>query len=88
LMSALFGFSQSAAQGFGLALVAPGTLAGLGAYAAAGDVDWPVGLLLAAGGFAAVPYGVKLAVGLPERKLQLCFAGLMVVSAVTLILKR
>jgi uncharacterized protein len=88
LMSALFGFSQSAAQGFGLALVAPGTLAGLTAYAAAGDVDWPVGMTLAIGGFAAVPYGVKLAVGLPERQLQLCFAGLMVVSAVTLILKR
>jgi hypothetical protein len=88
LMAALFGFSQAAAQGFGLALVAPGTLAGLAAYTAAGDVDWPVGLTLAAGSFAAVPYGVKLAVALPERRLQLCFAGLMVISAVTLILKR
>lgn len=88
LMSLLFGFSQSASQGFGLALVAPGTLAGMAAYAAAGDVDWPVGLALAAGGFATVPYGVKLAVRLPEKALRLCFAALMVVSAVALILKR
>lgn len=88
LMSLLFGFSQSASQGFGLALVAPGTLAGLAAYAAAGDVDWPVGFALAIGGVLTVPYGVKLAVRLPERTLRLCFAGLMVISAVTLILKR
>jgi uncharacterized membrane protein YfcA len=88
LMSILFGFSQAVSQGFGLALVAPGTLAGLWAYAAAGDIDWPVGLTLAVGGLVTVPYGVKLAVRLPERSLRLSFAGLMVLSAVTLILKR
>jgi uncharacterized membrane protein YfcA len=87
LMSLLFGFSQSASQGFALALVAPGTLAGLAAYARAGDVDWPVGFALAAGGILTVPYGVKLAVRLPERRLRLCFAGLMVLAALALILK-
>lgn len=84
LMSILFGMSQAAAQGFGLALVAPGTLAGIATYALAGDVDWPRGLALAAGSVAAVPCGVRLAYRLPERALRLAFAGLMVLSAVAL----
>jgi uncharacterized membrane protein YfcA len=87
LVSILFGTSQAVAQGFGLALVAPGTLAGIATYGVAGDVDWVPGLALAAGGIAAVPYGVGLAYRLPERVLRLAFAALMVASAVALLVR-
>ena len=88
LLSYLFDVSQAVAQGLGLALVAPGTLAGMATYAYAGDVDWAVGIPLAAGGLLTVPIGVKIAYGLPERALRATFGALMVVSAVALILKR
>ncbi len=87
LMSFLFGVSQAAAQGLGLALVAPGTLVGIATYAAAGDVDWAIGIPLAVGGVLSVPSGVKLAYKLPERTLRLTFTALMVVAALGLILR-
>lgn len=85
LMSYLFVLSQAAAQGMGLALVAPGTLVGIATYAAAGDVDWAVGIPLAIGGVLAVPSGVKLAYKLPERVLRLAFSGLMALAALALL---
>ena len=87
LVSILFGTSQAVAQGFGLALVAPGTLAGIATYAVAGDVDWLPGLALAVGGITAVPYGVRLAYRLPERVLRFAFAALMVASALALLVR-
>jgi hypothetical protein len=87
LMSYLFGLSQAAAQGMGLALVAPGTLVGIATYAAAGDVDWTMGIPLAVGGVLSVPSGVKLAYKLPERTLRLAFSALIVVAAVALIVR-
>jgi uncharacterized protein len=85
LLAFFFALPQAAAQGFGLALVAPGTLVGIATYAAAGDVNWAMGIPLAIGGVLAVPYGVKLAYRLPERSLRLVFAALMVVAAVALV---
>lgn len=87
LMSYLFVVSQAAAQGFGLALVAPGTLVSIATYAAAGDVDWLTGIALAAGGVLAVPSGVKLAHRLPERTLRLAFSALMALAALVLIVR-
>ena len=87
LMSYLFVLTQAAAQGLGLALVAPGTLVGIATYAAAGDVDWSIGLPLAVGGVIAVPSGVKLAYKLPERTLRIAFSALMVVAALALIVR-
>lgn len=84
LMSALFGVSQAAAQGLGLALVAPGTLVALATYAGAHDVQWGIALPLAAGGVLAVPAGVALAYRLPERTLRLLFAALIATAAVAL----
>jgi uncharacterized membrane protein YfcA len=84
LVSLLFAFPQAIAQGFGLALVAPGTLVGVATYAWAGDVDWALGIPLALGSIATVPLGVSVAHRLPERRLRLIFAGLMVVSAALL----
>ena len=87
LTSFLFGVSQAAAQGLGLALVTPGTLVGVATYAVAGDVDWAVGIPLAIGGVLSVPSGVKVAYKLPERTLRLAFTALMVVAALALIVR-
>jgi uncharacterized membrane protein YfcA len=86
-MSLLFVVTQAAAQGFGLALIAPGTLVGIATYAAAGDVDWSMGIPLALGAALTVPSGVKLAYALPERALRLAFSALMVLAAAALIVR-
>ena len=69
----LFGVTQTAAQGLGLAMVAPGTLVALWTYASAGHVNWVVGLPMAAGGVVSISWGVALAHHLPERRLRLLF---------------
>jgi uncharacterized membrane protein YfcA len=87
ILALLFGLSQAAAQGLGLALVAPGTVVGLIAYIRAGDVDWALGIPLALGGFAFVNAGVKLAYRLPDRTLRLLFSLLLAASAAALFWK-
>jgi uncharacterized membrane protein YfcA len=87
VLSLLFGYSQTAAQGLSLALVAPGTIVGIVTYAVAGDVDWAIGIPLALGGVLFVRHGVALAHHLPERTLRLLFCGLLGVAAAALFLK-
>lgn len=87
VLSLLFGYSQTAAQGLSLALVAPGTIVGMATYAVAGDVDWGTGIPLALGGVLFVRHGVALAHRLPERTLRLLFCGLLGVAAGALFLK-
>ncbi len=82
ILSVLYGISQATAQGFGLALVAPGTIVNLLTYGGAGDIDWPIGALLAVGGLFTVRLGVGLAHRLPERALRLVFAGLVLAGSV------
>ncbi len=86
-MSALFGLSQVAAQGMGLALVAPGTVVSIITYALARDVEWIPGIALALGGVVSVPHGVNLAKRLPERVLRGLFVVLMLASAIGLVLR-
>jgi len=88
VMSALFDLSHVAAQGMGLALVAPGTVVSIITYAGAHDVDWIPGIALAAGGAFAVPHGVNLAKRLPERVLRTLFIALMLAAAAGLISRR
>ncbi len=85
VLSLFFGYSQTAAQGLSLALVAPGTLVGIVTYALAADVDWGIGIPLALGGTVCVRYGVALAHRLPERTLRLLFCGLLAVTAAALL---
>jgi hypothetical protein len=59
--------------GFGLALVAPGSVIALAAYAGAGQVDWRLGIPLAVGGAVAISAGVAFAQSLPERRLRFAF---------------
>jgi uncharacterized protein len=86
-MSVLFGLSQVAAQGMGLALVAPGTVVSIATYALARDINWVPGIALALGGACSVPHGVNLARRLPERVLRGLFVVLMLASAMGLVLR-
>ena len=67
-----------------LALVIPGSAIALATYAAAGNVDWGLGVPLAIGGTLSVSVGVALAHRLPERRLRLGFCGLLAVTAALL----
>lgn len=84
LLTAFFGVRQVEAQGLGLALVCPSAVVALFTYAAAGQVDWRIGIPLAVGGTAAISAGVALAHRLPERLLRLGFCALLLVTAVLL----
>jgi hypothetical protein len=88
LLALFFGYAQTEAQGLSLALVAPGTIVGIVAYALAGDVDWAIGIPLALGGVFSVRYGVALAHRLPETTLRLLFCVMLAAASVGLFLKR
>ena len=88
MMSTFFGLTQVAAQGMGLALVAPGTIVSIITYAVAHDVEWIPGIALAAGGIITVPHGVNLAKRLPERALRMLFILVMLAAAAGLALCR
>lgn len=85
LLTTFFGVSQFVAQGLGLSMVLPGTFIAIGTYAWHGQVDWLVGIPLAIGGIAMVPYGVRLAVSLPERRLKRLFAFMLLIIMVLLL---
>jgi uncharacterized membrane protein YfcA len=84
-LSLVFAYSQTEAQGLSLALVAPGTIVGIVAYALANDVDWGIGIPLALGGTVCVRYGVALAHRLPERRLRLLFCALLAAASIGLL---
>jgi uncharacterized membrane protein YfcA len=85
-LTAFFGVRHVEGQGLGLALVAPGSVIALVAYAGAGQVDWRLGIPLAVGGVAAISAGVAFAHSLPERRLRFAFCGLLVLIAALLAL--
>lgn len=69
----LFGMQQTRAQGMALALVVPGALVALVAYAQGGNVSWGTGLPMALGGVLSVSWGVALAHRLPAARLRVLF---------------
>ncbi len=78
IFTSLFGIrQQTLAQGLSLALVVPGSLMALLAYAQAGHVNWAMGVPMAIGGLISISWGVALAHSLPERLLRLAFCGLL-----------
>jgi uncharacterized membrane protein YfcA len=87
LFTMFFGMTQAAAQGLGLAMVAPGTIVTITEYALAHDVDWSVGIPLALGGVFSVPAGVALAHRLPDSVLRFLFGLLLLGSAIALYLR-
>ena len=85
-LTTFFGRTQAEAQGLALALIVPGTVIALATYAHAGQVDWQMGVPLAAGGMIGIYGGVAAAHKLPEKQLRLLFCGLLVLTAGMLIL--
>ncbi|HRL21286.1 MAG TPA: sulfite exporter TauE/SafE family protein [Alcaligenes sp.] len=86
-LTSRMGYSQTGAQGLALSMIIPGTLVALFTYAAHGQVNWQVGLPMAIGSLALVPYGVRLAYRLPEVRLKFIFA-CMLVLIMSLLLAR
>jgi len=84
LLSGWCGQRQTTAQGLSLALVAPSSVVALATYAQAQQVDWRLGLPLAAGGLFTVSAGVTLAHKLPERQMRKAFALVMLATGIWL----
>ena len=85
----VFGFTQQKAQGTSLvALLAPvGALAVLN-YAKAGNIDWKIGGLIAAGFLGGAFLGSKISLSLDENLLRKSFAIFIGVVAVMLFFKK
>jgi uncharacterized membrane protein YfcA len=84
---AFFGFTQTAAQGLVLAMLAPSTLVALATYAHLGFVNWTVAIPLAIGSILTISHGVHLAHKLPEKQLRRVFAGMLFISATAMLIR-
>lgn len=82
----LFGMQQTRAQGMALALVVPGALTALLAYAQGGNVSWAIGLPMAIGGVLSVSWGVLLAHRLPAARLRQLFCFVLLGTAAAMLL--
>lgn len=87
ILTTVFRLSQTGAQALALTMIIPGTFVALFAYALHGQAEWMVGLPMALGSIFLVPYGVKLAYALPEPRLKLAFACMLLVIMVLLLIK-
>lgn len=87
VLTSLFGTTQVVAQGLSLALALPSTGVTLVTYAVHHEVDWMIGVPLAAGGLMSISWGVKIAHAMPERMLRAMFCGFLVFCAVMLAFK-
>lgn len=87
LLTTVFRYTQTGAQGLALSMVVPSTTVGLLTYSWHGQVDWVVGIPLALGSIVMVPYGVRLAYSLPEPRLKLIFACMLLVIMMMLLIK-
>ncbi|NYT63120.1 sulfite exporter TauE/SafE family protein [Alcaligenaceae bacterium] len=87
ILTTVFCLTQVGAQALALSMIVPGTFVALFAYAAHGQADWLVGVPMALGSIFFVPYGVKLAYALPEPRLKLAFACMLLVIMVLLLIK-
>lgn len=77
---------QRLASGTSLASIIVIAAAGTVGYAIAGEVRWPVSLAMALGGLGGAVLGTKLLQHISQRKLQYLFAGLLVATALRLVL--
>lgn len=87
ILTTVFRLTQTGAQALALTMIVPGTFVALFAYAAHGQADWLVGIPMALGSIFFVPYGVRLAYSLPEPRLKLAFACMLLVIMVLLLIK-
>ncbi|OZI17673.1 hypothetical protein CAL18_10960 [Bordetella genomosp. 7] len=87
ILTTVFRQSQTTAQALALTMVIPGSMVALTTYSVAGQADWRIGLPLAVGSLLFVPMGVRIAYRLPERRLRACFAAMLFVTVLLLILE-
>ena len=87
ILTTFFRLPQTGAQALALTMIIPGTCVALFTYTLHGQADWMVGLPMAVGSILTVPYGVKLAYALPEPRLKLIFACMLLVIMVLLLIK-
>lgn len=87
ILTTIFRLTQTGAQALALTMIIPGTFVALFTYAAHGQANWLMGLPMALGSIVLVPYGVKLAYALPEPRLKLMFACMLLVIMVLLLMK-
>ncbi|MGO3891876.1 MAG: sulfite exporter TauE/SafE family protein [Paenalcaligenes sp.] len=87
VLTRFFKLSQFNAQALGLTMVLPGLTVALLTYASHGQVDWHIGIPMALGSMCLVPVGVRLAHGMPEPRLKLIFACMLLLIMVLLLLK-
>lgn len=87
IMTSVFGLRQTTAQGLALSMIVPGSVVALFTYAAHGQAHGMVGIPLAIGSLLCVPYGVRLAYKLPEARLKLIFACMLLIIMSLLLLK-
>lgn len=85
IITSVFRLTQISAQALALAMIIPGSTIALITYSWAGQADWWVGVPLALGSLAFVPFGVRLAYRLSENKLRACFAGMLFTMVVLLV---
>lgn len=79
------GFDQRLAHGTSLAAVVPISISGMVSYAVAGEVDWLIALCLAVGAVGGAVIGTNLLKALPHRVLAICFAALLLATAVRML---
>ena len=81
----MFEFTQHIAQGTSLAVIVPTAVVGATLHARRGRVEWPVALVVAAGGVVGGLAGSAAALSLDEKLLRRLFAILLVVIAIRMI---
>ncbi len=87
VLTSLFRQRQTTAQSLSLALVTPCSIIALATYGAAGSVDWSMGLPMAIGGLLTVSSGVAMAHRLPEQKMRIAFAWMILMTSLWLLLR-
>lgn len=80
-------YHQRLAHGTSLAAIVPIAMVAKIGYATAGEVDFAVGLLIAAGAMVGTPLGVAALARVPQRGLQLGFAVVLALTAVRLVIE-
>ena len=84
-MVTLYGFEQHLAQGTSLAVIVPTALVATLAHSRRGQVDWPLAVLLGAGGLAGGWAGARLALALDAPLLRMLFASFLVLMALRML---
>lgn len=86
-LTTFFRLPQTSAQALALTMIIPGIAVALVTYAAHGQSHWLIGIPLAIGNIFVISRGVKFAYALPEPKLKVIFACMLLVIMVLLLVK-